>query len=298
MTNEELAVKIKAGDRELVPVLWDQVKSLVYWKARQRYLLTDGFGGADIEDLVQSGFLGLLETVEIFDPDAGAGFLTVLDWKLKTAFSEAAGGRSKRRSRDPLNYAASLDEPLTDDGDSSLTLLDTIPDDRDDFEDVDEKIWTEQLRDALDHALDDLPENEKNVVRRRFYDGMTLREIAEADGVSHELVRQREKNALMTMKRRQHRYRLNEFIEQHRRELDEDTPWFLSVSVDEFNRTRSSAVEKLVLMRDEKAQRAYRAYRHRLLLEAERCAEGNPQSLDDAERVRQGSRKRAKRRTG
>lgn len=70
-------------------------------------------------------------------------------------------------------------------------------------------------------------------------------------------------------------------IEEHRRELDSITPWHMSVGVDAFNRTHSSAVEEIVLLRDSEAKRAYRAERYRLRLDAERCQEGNPKSLDE-----------------
>ena len=60
MSNEELAAAIKAGNTDLYSDLWNQVQRFVVWKARQRYVLTNGVGGVEVEDLVQSGFLALV----------------------------------------------------------------------------------------------------------------------------------------------------------------------------------------------------------------------------------------------
>lgn len=278
MTNEELVARIQGGETELMLQLWDQVKPFIYWMARQRIILTSGLGGVEIADLVQAGYLALVDAVERFNPDGGS-FISLLSLTLRTAFSDASGTRTRRQALDPINHAVSLDEPVNDDGD--VYLVDTIQDDRNDYEDADQWIWLDQLHVALDAAMKALPADQDATIRRRYYDGETLREIAADDGVSIERVRQRERQGLKTMKAQKHRTGLAQFIEEHRRELDSLTPWYMNVGVNTFNRTHSSAVEKLVLLRDDEAQRAYRAERYRLRLEAERCQEGNPKLLDD-----------------
>ena len=34
MTNEELAVRVKGGETELIPTLWNQVERFIYWKLK------------------------------------------------------------------------------------------------------------------------------------------------------------------------------------------------------------------------------------------------------------------------
>lgn len=269
MTNEELAKRIQDGDEALLLELWNQVRGFVARQARRRYVLTNGLGGVEIEDLVQSGYIALVEAVRSYDPMSGYPFIAYLRTTLKTAFSEAGGYRSSRQFHDPLHTAASLDVPIGDDDDSG-DFVDFIPDDRDDYEDADERIYHEQLHDCLDDALATLSEKQSSTIRRRYYDGMTLREVGHEDGVSIERVRQREKDGLRTLKRQKNKNGLAQFIEEHRRELDALTPWYLNIGVDTFTRTHTSAVEALVIKREKNAEIAYNQYRRRL--EKERSA--------------------------
>lgn len=52
----------------------------------------------------------------------------------------------------------------------------------------------------IDEAINNLPNNLKKVIVQRFYDKMTLEEIAQTNGYSHETARRRVKNALCQMK--------------------------------------------------------------------------------------------------
>ena len=228
MSNEELAARIQAGERELLPELWEQVRRFVAKMAARRFILSNGYGGVEIDDLIQAGFLAVCEAVERFEPDGEYKFLTYLDRPLRRAFSEAGGYRSRKQYHDPLHSCASLDTPLGDDPDGD-TLGDLQADPVDVFEDADRRIWLEQLRDALESALDDLTPVQRETLRRRFYDGLTLKEIGEADGVSLDRVRQREKEALHVLRRRRRRYHLDEFAEERRQYVDERTPWYLHV---------------------------------------------------------------------
>lgn len=71
MTNEQLVIRIKAGidvaDNMLQ--LWTQNRRFVF-KLANRYR-----GQAEVEDLVQEGYLGLCRAVDGYDPDQGVDFL-------------------------------------------------------------------------------------------------------------------------------------------------------------------------------------------------------------------------------
>lgn len=54
-TNEELAVAIQHGERDKLPILWNQVEKFVRKRAHQRTMLAGDLGGATHEDLYQSG---------------------------------------------------------------------------------------------------------------------------------------------------------------------------------------------------------------------------------------------------
>ena len=102
MSNEELAVAIRAGERDKLMELWGQVRRLVHDMAYKRLRATNGAGGVTLDDLMQAGFLGFLEAVRAYDPSAGFRFTSYLTYPVKSAFSEAEGRRSEKQKRDPI----------------------------------------------------------------------------------------------------------------------------------------------------------------------------------------------------
>ena len=78
-TNEELAAEIQRGRSDLYGQLWEQVKRFVAYKALRRYEFVQDRSGVDLEDLLQSAFLGLVAAVESFDPAGMASpFITTI----------------------------------------------------------------------------------------------------------------------------------------------------------------------------------------------------------------------------
>lgn len=172
MTNEELAVLIKAGYTEYIPQLWEQVDKFIWLKANWRADAIDGRGGVTAEDLHQAGYLALLSAVENFDPAKEYKFLTYLDKRLKTAFAETTGYRTKRQQLDPIQYAGSLDAPLSDDMDD-VTLADSIPDPAAEaaIETVAERDCWDRLHTALEAAIATLPDDQQADIREVYYMG-------------------------------------------------------------------------------------------------------------------------------
>lgn len=241
MSNEELAARIKAGEQELIPELWEQVRNFVWQQARRRFVLTGGYGGVEVEDLAQSGYLALLEAVEAFDPDGGYSFLACLRNYLKTAFARAGGYRTSKR--DPLNACISFDDIVGDDPDGS-TLLELQADPIDYYEIAEHKIWLDELHSALEAAMEEaLSDRERDTVRRHYWQNETLRSIGDDEKISVEMVRQIEKTALRKLSRNRKRLGLEQFIEQR-------TPYYAKVGMAAFNATHTSAVELAVLKRE------------------------------------------------
>lgn len=215
MTNEELATRIQRGETHLIPLLWERVQRFVFVMARRYF---DNLENPHIEreDLCQAGYIGFVNALEGYSPDAGASFLTYLAYCLKTPFSECAGFRAKG---DAMIRAMSLDAPLTDDGDD-YTLADTVVDPAaaEDFEDAERRIYTAQLHAALDDVLDRLPAANADVIRSTYFDGLSLQEIAAESGVSFQLISQRKREGLARLRRPDCVRRLKDFV-------DQQTPW-------------------------------------------------------------------------
>jgi RNA polymerase sigma factor (sigma-70 family) len=242
LTNEELAVMIRQGRTDLYAELWEHVRRFVEKQARRRCTLTDGLGGVTVDDLMQSGFLALVEAVEYFDPGGGASFIGVLDMRLKSAFSEAGGYRTTKR--DPLVIGCkSLSEPVKDDEPEGDTLLDLLKDPEDQYESAEEGIYLGQLRRVLDSSVADLPIHLNEILYRRYVRGDSLREISEEIGVSLERVRQMEKQALTRLERNSRKNGLREFV-------DRNTNFYTRVGLNTYNTTHTSAVELLAMHRE------------------------------------------------
>lgn len=202
-TNEELVVAIQSGEREKLKLLWSQVERFVRKQVYRRHCMLGDFGGATMDDLYQSGYLALVAAVDTYDPERGMSFIGWLRVALKTSFAEAGGYRSSRKN--PLDCAESLDEPFSGDGGDGGTLAHVIATPENPIADVEEKVYNEQLRAALDAALRQLPVHEEAVIRARYYQGRTLREIGPR---AHNL----EKQALDRLRRLKTGTELRRFI--------------------------------------------------------------------------------------
>lgn len=181
MTNEELAAKVQQGNTELIPLLWEQVNRFIDMQAG-KYL--DSFPEhyrALRGDMVNEAYLHFLTAIEKYDPERGA-FLTCLGWYIRSAFEAVAyNGRGGRQKNDPLNQAVSLDTPIDDTED--LTLTDTLIDDTAeapyrDLEDL--ALWQsvrKLLYEAIDHAADKIG---SSLVRYMFDNGCNIGKASKA----------------------------------------------------------------------------------------------------------------------
>lgn len=255
-TLEELAVKIQAGQNDLYPVLWKRIKRFVRWRAFS--YIKDcrggfdgrGFGCIEDSDLIQSGFLALVEAVEHFDPAKGS-FLSVYGFYLKKAFREAVGIRTSKR--DCLDYCISSDRPSKP-GDAESdpisetyrysTLSDAGKNDLDLFEDAEHRIYQEQLHNALEAALARIPAKQAEAVRRSFYGGETFDEIGKSFGVSRNRANQLVTEGLKTMREERCLNRLDEF-------LDFKLNYYRGGGFNVFERSKTSSTERYALLRAE-----------------------------------------------
>lgn len=245
MTNEELVVRIQAGEQHLMGVLWEQVERLVKWKAHRIMTILNSTGincGVEFDDLYQSGYLALVAAVKTYSSEEGA-FSTWLMYYLQTAFAETSGYHTERQKSDPLRHCISLDAPLGDeDGD---TVADLQPDSGSTapFESVEQQMYLARLREVLDKALSELPPQLEAVIRQRYFETATFEQIAETLEVSTSRAQQLEEKALCALREQPHRDNLETFVESR-------TPYFLHVGPTEFQRSRESAVEKIYFLRE------------------------------------------------
>ena len=190
MTNEELALQIRAGERGKIMELWAQVRRFALWRARR----WAAFGrGVTVDDLEQEAFIALLDALERWR-EADGPLLSVYALRLKAAFTAATGRRTQRDRLDPLDRALSLEAPVGDE-DDTLTLADVIPDPQ-----AAEALEGVGVLDTLHRAVEGLPEGQREEIRRRYWLNQTTAEIAADTGVPEKEVRKLEAAALKALR--------------------------------------------------------------------------------------------------
>lgn len=104
LADEELIVRYMDGDDSVVDFLMDKYKYLVRSQAENMFLL-----GADHEDLLQEGMIGLFKAIRDYDPGRDASFHTFaklcISRQIFTAIEAA-----NRHKHAPLNTYTSLSE--------------------------------------------------------------------------------------------------------------------------------------------------------------------------------------------
>lgn len=101
-SDEELILMLRDGDKQVIDFIMDKYKNLVRSKAGSMYIL-----GADKEDLIQEGMIGLYKAVRDYDTGRDASFFTFADLCVSRQMYTAiqAAGRQKHA---PLNFYVSL----------------------------------------------------------------------------------------------------------------------------------------------------------------------------------------------
>ena len=233
MTNEELASMIQNGQTEAVLPLWQRVERFVA-KQADKWSKAWTTRRVEFEDLYQSGFIAMMKAARTYDPDKGVKFLTWMDYYIKTAFSYVAGCRTPAQNKDPLNEYKSLWEPLGG-GTDDLTIGDMLPDPVDYIGEADRRIYLEQLHNELERALTALPEGESEVLRLRFYNGLSLKDTAKVGGTTPDEARRREEKAMRKLRQGKQAARLRAYV-------DERTPFYSARGV--------HSVESLAIKRE------------------------------------------------
>ena len=101
-SDEELIIRLRDGEEAITDYIMDKYKNMVRSKAKSMYIL-----GADREDLIQEGMIGLFKAVRDYDTGRDASFFTFADLCVSRQMYTAiqAAGRQKHM---PLNTYVSL----------------------------------------------------------------------------------------------------------------------------------------------------------------------------------------------
>lgn len=189
LDDEELVYMAREGDEEALEFLINKYKNFVRAKARTYFLV-----GADREDIIQEGMIGIYKAIRDFRSDRLASFRAFAELcitrQIITAIKTAT-----RQKHIPLNSYVSLNKPVFDD-ESERTLLDVmVPGVTTDPEEL--LISQEEVAD-IEGKMDELLSPLEKEVVDLYLEGKSYVEIAEQLGRHVKSV----DNALQRVKRK------------------------------------------------------------------------------------------------
>ena len=97
-------------------------------------------------------------------------------------------------SLDAIQDPVSLQEPIYNDGNENLYVLDQVKDKKNSDE-----YWAENI--TINEAIKRLNQKEKIIMTKRFFEGRTQMEVADEIGISQAQVSRLEKSAITHIKR-------------------------------------------------------------------------------------------------
>ncbi len=192
LSDEEIVALAQSNDDEALTYLLDKYKNFVRSKARSYFLI-----GADHEDIVQEGMIGLFKAIRDFKPTRLSSFRAFAELCVKRQIITAIK-TATRQKHFPLNSYVSLNKPLYDE-ESDRTLLDVIEGRVTNPEDL--FISQEELERIQNEISTTLSPLEQQVLAA-FLNGKSYQEIAEMLGrhvKSIDNALQRVKRKLMKM---------------------------------------------------------------------------------------------------
>ena len=102
LSDEELIERLRDGEKPITEYIMNKYKNLVRSKAKSMYIL-----GADSEDLIQEGMIGLFKALRDYDAGRDASFLTFAELCISRQMYTAVQA-SRRKKHIPLNTYVSL----------------------------------------------------------------------------------------------------------------------------------------------------------------------------------------------
>lgn len=170
MPDESVVELCHAGDAMAEEYLLNKYKNFVRSKARSYFLI-----GADHEDIVQEGMIGLYKAIRDFRQDKLSSFRAFAELcitrQIITAIKTAT-----RQKHIPLNSYVSLNKPLYDE-ESDRTLLDVIIEGR--AANPEELIISQEDLHNINSRINEVLSGLEQEVLQEYLDGKSYQEIAD-----------------------------------------------------------------------------------------------------------------------
>ncbi len=170
LSDEKLVTLAMSGSNEAQEMILNKYKNFVRAKARTYFLV-----GADSDDIVQEGMIGLYKAVRDFKADKLSSFRAFADLCITRQIITAIKTATRNKHL-PLNSYISLNKPIYDD-DSERTLMDVITEET--VCDPEELMLHKEAVASIEVKIGkELSSFEKRVLEL-YLDGCSYQEIAE-----------------------------------------------------------------------------------------------------------------------
>ena len=202
MTDEELVAVASTSGSEAygaVNELMERYKETVRIKSRAYFLM-----GADSEDVIQEGMIGLYKAVVNFNPEKNVSFNSFANLCIDRQIISAVK-QSTRLKQLPLNTYVSLDRTIRDEEEKEVSLLTLLPADRS-YNPEESYIEQENLK-VFRAQIEDRLSGMENQILDLFLQGKGYLEIAEylnksAKSIDNALQRIKKKISLLLEERK------------------------------------------------------------------------------------------------
>lgn len=171
LSDEELLTKLRGGDKEAEDVLYARYKQVVRSKARSYFLI-----GADREDIIQEGMIGLYKAVCDYEFDKQASFRAFADLCITRQIITAIKSATRKKHM-PLNSYVSLNRSMYE-GESERTLVDVISSAQ--VSDPEELFIGRENYEAMARSIDQVLSRLEKGALALYLQGYSYQQIADA----------------------------------------------------------------------------------------------------------------------
>lgn len=170
MIDEDVILEAKVGNEKALEYLINKYKSFVRAKARTYFLI-----GADREDIIQEGMIGLFKAIRDYKGDKLSSFRAFAELcitrQIITAIKTAT-----RQKHIPLNSYVSLNKPIFDE-ESDRTLMDILSEES--ISDPEELVINREEFLGIENRMSEILSSLEWEVLTLYLEGKSYQEIAE-----------------------------------------------------------------------------------------------------------------------
>ncbi|HOA40466.1 MAG TPA: RNA polymerase sporulation sigma factor SigH [Halanaerobiales bacterium] len=169
MSDEELIQLVQDGDKNAEEIIIKRYRNFVLAKSRSYFLV-----GADREDIVQEGMIGLFKAIRDYKVERLASFRAFAELCITRQIITAIKAATRQKHQ-PLNSYVSLNRSIYDE-ESDRTLLDVLKGGK--LCNPEELIVSQETYDLIENQIDAMLSNLERDVLQEYLDGKSYQDIA------------------------------------------------------------------------------------------------------------------------